>query len=101
MAEKASKFLGRIPGGSLIAGGAAGLDIGEAMKRYEEGDVSGALINAVGGLGSAAALIPHPATRLVGGALSLASMPAEYINDLLKGKIKKELPPSSMEEMVP
>lgn len=101
MAEKASKFLGRIPGGSIIAGGAAGLDIGEAMKQYEEGDTAGALINAVGGLGSAAALIPHPATRLVGGALSLASMPAEYINDLLKGRIKKELPPPSMEYMAP
>lgn len=85
---KTSKFLGRIPFGSVIAGGVAGHDLAEAMQRYEEGDVSGALINAVGGLGSAAALIPHPATRIIGGALGLASMPAEYINDVLKGKIK-------------
>lgn len=93
--EKISKGMGRIPGGSILAGALTGKDIAEAMKRYEEGDVSGALINLVGGIGSAAALVPHPATRLIGGGLSLASMPAEYLNDLLKGKIKAERVPSA------
>ena len=86
--QKLSKTLGRIPGGSILAGGMAGKDIAEAMQRYEEGDVSGAIINAIGGLGSAAALVPHPATRLIGGGLSLATIPAEYLNDVLKGKIR-------------
>ncbi len=93
--EKISKGMGRIPGGSILSGALTGKDIAEAMKRYEEGDVSGALINLVGGIGSAAALVPHPATRLIGGGLSLASMPAEYLNDLLKGKIKAERVPSA------
>lgn len=88
MAAKTSKFLGKLPGGSIFSGAVAGKDVAEAMQRYEEGDTSGALINLVGGLGSAAMLVPHPMTRIAGGALSLASMPAEYINDLLKGKIK-------------
>ena len=97
-AEGPARTLGRVPFGSVLAGGLAGKDVAEAMQRYEEGDVSGALINLVGGLGSAAALIPHPVTRIVGGGLSLASMPAEYINDLLKGKIKAErAPPAEYE----
>lgn len=98
--QKLSKGLGRIPGGSILAGGMAGKDLAEAMQRYEEGDVSGALINLVGGLGSAAALVPHPVPRLVGGALGLATIPAEYINDVLKGKIKPP-PRESDEYMAP
>lgn len=94
-AEGPSRALGRVPFGSVLAGGLAGKDIAEAMQRYEEGDVSGALINLVGGIGSAAALIPHPATRIIGGGLSLATIPAEVLNDLLKGKIKAERVPSA------
>ena len=68
-----------------LGGLGAGLSAYEAYQRFQEGDRSGAVIAALGGLGSAASLIPG--LGLAGGAVGLASMPAMYINDILKGKI--------------
>lgn len=87
-AKETSKMLGRIPGGSLIMGTLAGKDIGEAIEQEEEGDIPGAIINAIGGVGGALSLIPHPVPRLIGGGLSLATIPAELINDIIRGRIK-------------
>ena len=88
-ANKISKMgtLARIPFiGPAIAGGSAGYDIADAIDRYEHGDTSGAVIQALGGLGSAAALIPHPMTRAIGTGVGMSAVPAVMLNDYLKRK---------------
>jgi len=87
---KASKFLGRIPLGSTMAGYFGGMDIGEAAERAGKGDIIGAAIKGVSGLGTAATLVPHPATRLLGGALALGAMPAEYIYQTMRENKRRE-----------
>lgn len=68
-----------------LGGLGAGLSAYEAYQRFQEGDRSGAVIAALGGLGGLTSLIPG--LGVAGGAVGLASMPAMYINDILKGKI--------------
>ena len=75
-AQKATSLLGKIPLGSTLMGAGAGLEGAQAYEAYQKGDYPLAAIHGVGALGSAASLIPHPATRLGGGALSLLSVPA-------------------------
>lgn len=82
--SKASKVLGKIPLGSTMAGYSSGMDIGEAAQRASKGDITGATIKGVSGLGTAATLIPHPAPRLLGGALALGSMPVEYVYQMMQ-----------------
>lgn len=93
-----SKMLGRIPGGSILAGTMAGKDIEEAIEQGGEGDIPGAIINAIGGVGGALSLVPHPLPRLIGGGLSLATIPAELINDIIRGRIKVKGGQSGYEE---
>ena len=88
--SKASKVLGRIPLGSTLAGASGGMDIAEAAQRASKGDIVGAAIKGVGGLGSLATLIPHPAPRLIGGALALGAMPAEYIYEMMEENKKRK-----------
>lgn len=76
--SKAAKLLGKIPGGSMLAGGMGGADIAQALKDYEAGNLGSAAINAIGGIGNLMSLIPTPATRLIGGALGLGMMPVDY-----------------------
>jgi hypothetical protein len=75
-AQKATSLLGKIPLGSTLMGAGAGLEGAQAYEAYQQGDYPLAAIHGLGALGSAASLIPHPATRLGGGALSLLSVPA-------------------------
>jgi hypothetical protein len=56
----------------------------DARQRYEKGDYLGAGISGVGALGSAAAVIPHPITRGVGGGLALAAPMANMIVDYMR-----------------
>ena len=70
--------------GPVIAGGATGYDIADAIDRYEKGDTSGAVLQGLGALGSAAALVPHPLTKAIGTGVSLGSIPAVMLNDYLK-----------------
>jgi len=80
-------YVSKIPViGPAIAGGSAGYDIADMIDRYEKGDTSGAVIKGIGGLGSLAALIPHPVTRAVGTGLGVLSIPAGMINDYVKEK---------------
>jgi len=88
--SKASKVLGRIPLGSTLAGASGGMDIAEAAQRASKGDIVGSAIKGVGGLGSLATLIPHPAPRLIGGALALGAMPAEYIYEMMEENKKRK-----------
>jgi len=75
-AQKATRILGKVPLGSTLMGAGAGLEGAQAYEAYQQGDYPLAAIHGIGALGSAASLIPHPATRLGGGALSLLSVPA-------------------------
>lgn len=95
LAKKAarSKMLGRINMvsklpiiGPAIAGGSAGYDIADAIDRYEKGDTSGAVIQGMGALGSAAAMVPHPLTKAIGTGVGLGAIPAVMLNDYLKGR---------------
>lgn len=70
--------------GPALAGGATGYDIADAIDRYEKGDTSGAVLQGMGALGSAAAMVPHPLTRAIGTGVSLGSIPAVMLNDYLK-----------------
>jgi hypothetical protein len=80
-------FISKVPViGPAIAGGSAGYDIADMIDRYEKGDTSGAVIKGIGGLGSLAAMVPHPLTRAVGTGLGLLSIPAGMANDYLKEK---------------
>jgi hypothetical protein len=78
-------FISKVPViGPAIAGGSAGYDIADMIDRYEKGDRSGAVIKAIGGLGSLAAMVPHPLTRAVGTGLGALSIPAGMVNDYFK-----------------
>ena len=82
--SKVSKVLGKVPLGSTMAGYSGGMDIAEAAKRASKGDIVGSAIKGVSGLGTAATLVPHPAPRLLGGALALSTMPAEYVYQMMQ-----------------
>lgn len=56
----------------------------EAQKRMMEGDTTGAAIAGTGGVGGLMQLIPHPATRAIGAAISVASPLTLYLRDNLK-----------------
>lgn len=80
---------------SGVAGAGAGLSFYDALERWNEGDRSGAVIAALGGIGGLAAAVPPIGpvglgVKAIGTGLGLASIPAQYINDVIKGKT--ELP---------
>ena len=94
--QNVSKVAGKIPFGSTLAGAGAGLDVAEAAKRYQEGDVGGAAISGISALGQAAMLAPHPVPRLGGALATAAAMPADYVYQVMREnerRKKKGLPP--------
>lgn len=56
----------------------------DAARRWNQEDYLGAGISGIGALGSAAAVIPHPLTRVVGGGLALAAPMANMIVDYMR-----------------
>lgn len=62
-----------------IAGGAG--EFQDAYNRYKNDDYVGAGISAVGGLGSLATMIPHPATRAIGTGVALGAPALNYAID--------------------
>jgi hypothetical protein len=56
----------------------------DARQRYSQGDYVGAGISGVGALGSAAAVIPSPWTRGIGGGLAMAAPMANMIVDYMR-----------------
>ena len=89
-AEKATNLLGKVPFGSTLAGAGAGLEGVEAYNAYKHGDYPLAALHGLGALGAGASLIPHPLTRIGGGALSLATIPAIELYQRLRGNKKPE-----------
>lgn len=83
----------------VIGRGAIGLGAGlqgsDALNRYKAGDTSGAVISGLGALGTAAAMIPHPVTRIGGTAIGLG---AEGLNTFLDYLKKKSQKPQQMAE---
>lgn len=72
-AARVARFLGNIPGLSVLAGTAAGHQLYDAMNRYEQGDTKGAMLSGLSGAGGLAALIPTPWTRVGGTAIGLGA----------------------------
>ncbi len=96
--QNVSKVAGKIPFGSTLAGAGAGLDVAEAAKRYQEGDVGGAAISGISALGQAAMLAPHPVPRIGGALATAAAMPADYVYQVMREnerRKKKGLPPTT------
>lgn len=73
-----------------LAGGFAGLSFYDAYRKWMEGDRSGAVIDALGGIGGLLTMIPTPLTMGAGLALGLGSLPASYINERLKAQPEQE-----------
>ncbi len=65
-----------------LAGGFAGLSFYEAYQRWLEGDRSGAVIEALGGVGGLMSMVPG--LQIPGMALGAATIPAQYLNEYLK-----------------
>lgn len=65
-----------------LAGGFAGLSFYEAYQRWLAGDRSGAVIEALGGVGGLMSMVPG--LQIPGMALGAATIPAQYLNDYLK-----------------
>jgi hypothetical protein len=84
-ASKTPAVLGR-----GIAGAGAGFQGADAYNRMQEGDVTGGIISGLGALGSAAAFIPHPVTRIGGTAIGIG---AEALNTYLDSLKKKSQSP--------
>lgn len=71
------KISGLLKGSTLgaLGGAGAGYSAYDAYDRYMQGDIPGAALSAIGALGGAASLVPHPVTRGVGLATT-AAVPA-------------------------
>jgi len=68
------KISGLFKGSALgaLGGAGAGYSAYDAYDRYMQGDIPGAALSAIGALGGAAGLVPHPVTRGVGLATTAA-----------------------------
>jgi hypothetical protein len=88
-----SKPMGVIGRGTVGLG--AGLQGSDALNRYNAGDTSGAVISGLGALGTAAAMIPHPVTRIGGTAIGLGAEGLNTFLDYLKKKSQKPAQPQA------
>ena len=81
----------------MLGRGAVGLGAGmqgsDALNRYNAGDTSGSIISGIGALGTAAAMIPHPITRIGGTAIGLGAEGLNAFLDHLKKKSQKPVQP--------
>ena len=85
------KPLATAPMGMLgrgLVGVGAGMQGADALNRYNEGDTSGAIVSGIGGLATAASMIPHPVARIGGTAVGLGAEGLNMFLDKLKNKKK-------------
>jgi hypothetical protein len=80
-ASKAPAVLGR--GIAGVGVGAYGADM---YNRLQQGDITGGVVSGLGALGSAAAFIPHPVTRVGGTAIGIGAEALNLYLDSLKKK---------------
>jgi hypothetical protein len=74
--SKFGRAVSKVPGTSILAGAGAGLSIEEAIRRWQAGDRSAAVIAALNAVFTGMSLVPHPLTRGIGTAGALATTPA-------------------------
>jgi hypothetical protein len=70
-------------GGALGGYGAVTM-ADDANQRMQKKDYLGAAVSGLGALGSAAAVIPHPVPRIIGGGLAMASPAANLLIDQMR-----------------
>jgi len=70
-------------GGALGGYGAVTM-ADDANQRLQKKDYLGAAVSGLGALGSAAAVVPHPLTRIIGGGLAMASPAANLLIDQMR-----------------
>jgi len=93
-----SKPMGVIGRGTVGLG--AGLQGSDALNRYKAGDTSGSIISGIGALGTAAAMIPHPVTRIGGTAIGLGAEGLNTFLDYLKKKSQKPAQPQAQPQQM-
>jgi len=92
--EAISKWSSLFGGGPIkggIIGGLGGLQLAGAAQAAKEGDIPTAAIQGAGGLGSLATLIPKALPRLIGGGAAVASIPAQFVYEAIKGIPKERM----------
>lgn len=80
MAGKLASAVGHTAGRAL-AGGQAGYQFYDALNRLKQGDYPGAAIGTVGAIGSGSALVPTPATRVIGTGVGLTAEMINFLRD--------------------
>ncbi len=70
----------------------------ESQKRMAAGDTTGAAIAGTGGVGGLMQMVPHPATRAIGAAISMASPLTLYLRDNLQKQTS--MPEATPEELL-
>ena len=86
-AGEAKPFLrsARFPGGgalNVLGGAGAAAQLYDAYERAKEGDIPGAALGAVSGLGGAVGtFFPNPVVQAIGGGVGLAGAGAQYLYD--------------------
>jgi len=76
----------KIPGTYVLPGVAGGFDLAEAVERYKQGDIPGAVISGIGAAGGALSMVPPvgpigAGARVLGTGMSLAAPAAQYFRD--------------------
>lgn len=83
----------------VLTGGLGGLGTAElgmqAMERVAKKDPIGAALAGMGAAGSALAVVPHPATKIIGGGMAVASPLALYLYDKMR-----ETSPETAQQML-
>ena len=87
--------VGPVAGRGLVGAG-AGIQATDAYNRLAQDDYLGATIGGIGSLGSAAMLLPHPAAKVVGGAIGIGAESLNQYIDYLKQKAQQ--PPQQQQQ---
>jgi len=84
--SKINNVLSRYPflRGSVL-GGIGGLDIANAIQSARNRDIPQAAISGAGGAGALASMIPKVLPRVIGSGVGLASIPAQFVYEAIKG----------------
>ena len=96
--NKVGTFASKIPGvGGAIGGAGAVMGYQEAQDRYNKGDIAGAALSGLGGVGSLLSLAPHPFIRGAGVGLEAASPAALLLIDRIRSQMNQQTEPTQRE----
>ncbi len=84
--------------GRGLAGAGAGIQATDAINRYQQGDIPGAVISGIGSMGTAATLMPTLPTKVVGGAIGAGAEALNAYLDYLKSKAQQPQQPEQPQE---